>query len=241
MGSIKGQTAVVTGGGTGVGAAVALALAGAGADVHLVGRRLENLNAVAAKARSFGSSAECHSFDLATGSGQMELAQQLVRRLPRLDILVQSAGVHCADLVEQSNLSDFDLQYQTNVRAPYVLAQALLPTLKERKGQMVFINSSSGGVAKPGTAQYNSTKHALRAIADSLRAEVNEYGVRVLSVYLGRTATKMQEEIFRNEGKAHRPELLLQPEDVAAVILNSLCLPRTAEVTDIHIRPMNKS
>ena len=168
MESIKGQTAVVTGGGTGVGAAIALALAGAGADVHLVGRRLENLNAVAAKARGLGSSAECHSFDLAAGSGQMELAQQLVRRLPRLDILVQSAGVHCADLVERSSLSDFDLQYQTNVRAPYVLAQALLPTLKVRKGQMVFINSSSGVVAKPGTAQYDSTKHALRAIADSL-------------------------------------------------------------------------
>jgi NADP-dependent 3-hydroxy acid dehydrogenase YdfG len=240
MNSIKGQTAVITGGGTGVGAAIALALARAGVDVHLVGRRLENLKAVATKARSLGSNAVCHSADLATGSGQMKLGQQLARNLPELDILVQSAGVYSSSMIEQASLADFDRQYQTNVRAPYVLAQSLLPLLKVRHGQAVFINSSGGIDAKATTAQYDSTKHALRAIADSLRAEINAHGVRVLSVYLGRTASEMQEKIFRNEGKTYRPELLLQPDDVASVVLNALCLARTAEVTDIHIRPMNK-
>ena len=91
------------------------------------------------------------------------------------------------------------------------------------------------------SAQYDSTKHALRAIADSLRGEINEHGVRVLSVYLGRTASEMQEQICQMEGKPYRPELLLQPNDVASVILNALSLPRTAEVTDIWIRPMIKS
>jgi NADP-dependent 3-hydroxy acid dehydrogenase YdfG len=113
--------------------------------------------------------------------------------------------------------------------------------LKVRRGQIVFINSSSGLTAKPNSAPYNATKHALKAIADSLRAEVNAFGVRVISVYLGRTASEMQERIHRAEGKPYRPELLLQPEDVAAVIMNALALPRTAEVTDIHIRPMNKT
>jgi NADP-dependent 3-hydroxy acid dehydrogenase YdfG len=105
----------------------------------------------------------------------------------------------------------------------------------------VFINSSSGIVAKPTSAQYDSTKHALKAIADSLRSEINVDGVRVLSVYLGRTASKMQERICKMERKPYRPELLLQPSDVASVILNALGLPRTAEVTDIHIRPMIKT
>ena len=195
---------------------------------------------MADKARSFGSKAVCHSADLATSYGQMELAQQLACNLPQLDILVQAAGAYSASPIGQANLADFDRQYQTNVRAPYVLLQLLLPLLKVRRGQVVFINSSSGIAAKASTAQYDSTKHALRAIADSLRAEVNPHGVRVLSVYLGRTASEMQEEIFRNEGKLYRPELLLQPADVASVILNSLCLSSTAEVTDIHIRPMNK-
>jgi NADP-dependent 3-hydroxy acid dehydrogenase YdfG len=113
--------------------------------------------------------------------------------------------------------------------------------LKERHGQVVFINSSSAIAAKPMSAQYDSTKHALKAIADSLRAEVNLHGVRVLSVYLGRTASEMQERIYQMQGKVYRPELLLQPADVASVLVNALSLPRTAEVTDISIRPMIKS
>src|SRR5262249_39921193 len=167
--------------------------------------------------------------------------QQLKRDLPHVDILIQSAGVHFAGSIEHASLTDFDRLYQTNVRAPYVLTQALLPLLKERRGQVVFINSSSGIAAKPMTAQYDSTKHALKAIADSLRGEVNAHGIRVLSVYLGRTASEMQEKIFRMEARPYHPELLLQPADVAFVILNALTLPRTAEVTDIHIRPMIKS
>ena len=138
-------------------------------------------------------------------------------------------------------LVDFDTQYQTNVRAPYALTQSLLPHLKRRHGQVVFINSSSGVVAKPTSGQYDSTKHALRAIADSLRAEINPHGVRVLSVYLGRTASEMQERIHKKEGRSYRSKILSQPEDVASVILNALRLPGTAEVTDIHIRPLMKS
>jgi NADP-dependent 3-hydroxy acid dehydrogenase YdfG len=199
------------------------------------------LESVAAKSRSFGSEATCYSSDLATISGQFELVQRLVRDLPRVDILIQSAGVYFAGPIEHATLMDFDRQYQTNVRAPYVLTQALLPMLKVQRGQVVFINSSSGTSAKPMSAQYDSTKHALKAIADSLRGEVNAHGVRVLSVFLGRTASEMQEKIYQMEGRPYHPELLLQPEDVASVIVNALCLPRTAEVTDLHIRPMIKA
>lgn len=241
MKSLRGQTAVITGGGSGVGAAIALALAGEGVDIHLVGRNPQKLESVTAKARIMGARASHHSHDLATSSGQMAAAQDLTRDLPRLDILVQAAGVYTASSIEQATLADFDRHYQTNVRAPYLLAQSLLPLLKMNRGQVVFINSSSGIAAKANTAQYDSTKHALRAIADSLRAEVNTSGVRVLSVYPGRTATEMQERIFCAEGRPYRPELLLQPDDIASVVLNCLCLAHTAEVTDVHIRPMKKA
>ncbi len=236
-----GQTAIITGGGTGVGAAVALALAGAGASIHLIGRRPETLESVAAKARGLGSEAICYSGDLADNSGQLELAQRLLRDLRQVDILIQNAATYAAGPIEWASLAEFDAQYQTNVRAPYVLTQALLPMLKARRGQVVFVNSSSGIVAKPLSAQYDSTKHALKAIADSLRGEVNAHGIRVLTVYLGRTATDMQERIHRMQGRPYQPELLLQPEDVASVILHALSLPPTAEVTDIHIRPMTKT
>jgi len=237
----ENRTAIITGGGTGVGAATALALAGAGAAIHLVGRRLDPLQAVAAKVRGLDSEATCHAIDLADNSAQLELAQRLVRDLAHIDILVQNAATFASDPFERADPAELDRLYRTNVRAPYILTQALLPKLRARRGQVVFINSSSGLAARATTAQYDSTKHALKAIADSLRGEVNAHGVRVLSVYLGRTASEMQKRIHRIEGKPYRPELLLQPEDVASVILNALSLPQTAEVTDIYIRPMIKT
>jgi NADP-dependent 3-hydroxy acid dehydrogenase YdfG len=237
----EGRTAVITGGGTGVGAALALALAEAGASIYLIGRRLNVLELVAAKALSLGSQAVCYSADISSNSGQFEVTQRLKGDLMHVDILIQNAAMYVGGAIEDADLSDFDKQYQTNVRAPFVLTQALLPMLKAQRGQVVFINSSSGISAKPMSAQYDSTKHALKAIADSLRGEVNAHGVRVLSVYLGRTASEMQERICQMERKPYRPELLLQPNDVASVILHALSLPRSAEVTDISIRPMIKS
>jgi NADP-dependent 3-hydroxy acid dehydrogenase YdfG len=239
--SFEGQTAVITGGGSGVGAAVAIALARAGARVYLIGRRLEKLQLVAAKARHLGAEAACCSADISSSSDLREVTRRIKADLQHVDILVQNAAMYAASCIQDADLSDFDKQYQTNVRAPYALTQALLPMLKARSGQVVFINSSSALAAKPMTAQYDSTKHALKAIADSLRGEINKHGVRVLSVYLGRTASEMQERIYQMEGRPYRPELLLQPDDVASVVVNALSLTRTAEVTDISIRPMIKS
>ena len=103
------------------------------------------------------------------------------------------------------------------------------------------MNSTVGLEARAGVGQYASTQHALRAIADALRAEVNSDGVRVLTVYLGRTATARQKRIFQLEGRQYTPELLMQPEDVAHMVMAAIRLPRTAEVTEIRMRPLVKS
>jgi NAD(P)-dependent dehydrogenase (short-subunit alcohol dehydrogenase family) len=174
-----------------------------------------------------------------------EELQTLLRHLEEvgsLDVLIHCAGVIHQDPMEHARIQDLDLQYSTNVRAPYLLTQRLLPLLIAARGQIVFINSSVVLAAKrPEIGQYAATKHALKAIAESLREEVNPKGVRVLSAYLGRTATPMQEALFRAEGKTYHPETLLQPEEVASIVLHTLLLPPTAEVTDISIRPMRKS
>ena len=116
-----------------------------------------------------------------------------------------------------------------------------LPTLKSQRGQILFVNSSSGLVAKANAGQYAASKHALKAFADSLRAEVNPEGVRVTSLFLGRTASRMQAAVHAAERKQYHPDLLMQPEDVAVMAIQALTLPRTAEVTEIHMRPMQKS
>jgi NADP-dependent 3-hydroxy acid dehydrogenase YdfG len=78
-------------------------------------------------------------------------------------------------------------------------------------------------------------------MANALREEVNPFGVRVLNIFPGRTATPRMRALFAAEGRRYRPAALLQPEDIAAMIVQALSLPRTAEVTEIHIRPMRKS
>lgn len=238
---LEGRTAVVTGGGTGIGAALALALAKEGAALHLVGRRPEPLQSIASEAGKIGVRVECYRTDLSIAASHLELVERLERSLPRLDLLIHNAAMHSIGPIEDGNLAELDKLYQTNVRAPYVLTKAMLPLLKQRQGQIVFVNSSSGVAAKPLSAQYDASKHALKAIADSLRGEVNQHGVRVLSVFLGRTATEMQAQLHQLENKPYRPELLLQPADVASVVINALLLPRTAEVTDLHMRPMIKT
>jgi NADP-dependent 3-hydroxy acid dehydrogenase YdfG len=113
--------------------------------------------------------------------------------------------------------------------------------LARTRGDIVFINSTAVLLpARPEIAHYAASKHALRAIADGVRAAVNPMGVRVLSIYAGRTATPMQEAVFRHEGRAYDADKLLQPRDVAAMLVSALLLPRTAEVTDITIRPAAK-
>lgn len=234
------KVAVVTGASSGIGKAITLALAEQGVTVCLVGRRLDALEEAAKIARETAVRILTHQADLTLSEDIQDMVMRLKDEAGHVDILVHSAGVISLGEVETTSVKDFDYQYAINVRAPYVLTQALLPMIRSSRGQIVFLNSTAGRVAVPGASQYAATKHALKAIADSLRGEVNADGIRVLSVFVGRTATPMQAGVHEMEGRRYVPETLMQPQDVAMVVINALSLPRTAEVTDISIRPMIK-
>jgi NADP-dependent 3-hydroxy acid dehydrogenase YdfG len=237
--SLKGGVAVVTGAGGGIGAALALALLGEGATVFAVGRKRERLESAVSGFKS--DRARVCPADLTSADDVQSIRNTLEGEFGRLDLLLHSAGVISHATVEQSAVVDLDAQYAANLRAPYVLTQVMLPLLKACSGQIVFINSSAGLSARPNAGQFCATQHGLRALADSVRAEVNGYGIRVLSVYPGRTATSRQAALYAKAGTEYHPELLLQPEDIASVVLNAVTLPKTAEVTDITVRPMQKS
>jgi NADP-dependent 3-hydroxy acid dehydrogenase YdfG len=241
MTSIKNQVAVITGASSGIGKAVALGLAAEGVTTCLLGRKLETLDAVATLARKLAPQVLCYQVDLTSDKEVRKIADLILQDVGHLDMLIHSAGVISFGRLESAPLEEFDRQYRTNVRAPYALTQALLPLLRTRRGQIVFINSSAGLNASANVGQYAATKHALKAVADSFRKEVNAEGLRVLSIYPGRTASPMQEALFRGEGRKYRPELLIQPEDLASVVINTLALSRSAEVTDINVRPLVKS
>lgn len=238
--TFKNKVAVVTGASSGVGKAIALGLAAQGTTLCLVGRNLETLETVATSARATATQVLCYETDLALDKDIIKLKDCLQKDCGRVGLLIHSAGVISLGRVEATPVEDFDLQYRINVRAPYLLTQALLPMLRLSAGQIVFINSGVITNSRADVAQYAATKYGLKALADSLRDEVNAEGLRVLSVYLGRTASPMQVMVHEKEGKVYDPGWLIQPDNVAAVVINALSLPYSAEVTDISIRPMKK-
>jgi NADP-dependent 3-hydroxy acid dehydrogenase YdfG len=236
-----GLTAVVTGASGEIGGAIALSLADLGATVCIVARRAPELDALAARGGPGSPPMLVHPADLTLDPEIERLGERAERELGRLDLLVHSAGVIACGSNETALAEDLDRQYRANLRAPWTLTKVLLPLLKSSRGQVVFVGSSAGLEARAGLGQFAATQHAFRAIADALRAEVNADGVRVLTLYLGRTATARQARIFKLEGRPYSPELLMQPSDVAEMVVATLRLPRTAEVTEIRMRPLLKS
>jgi NADP-dependent 3-hydroxy acid dehydrogenase YdfG len=237
--ALDGSTALVTGASGGIGRAIALALAERGADLWLVARGRDELEAAAREVRAGAPRVEVRPTDL-TADDQVERLAAELNDPGRLDVLVHSAGVMALGPMEGAALSDFDAQYATNVRGVYALTQALLPALKTSRGQVVFMNSTAALHPGAGVGQYAATSAAVRVIADSLRDEINEDGVRVLSVFPGRTATPRQKRIHAGEGRDYLPERLMQPSDVARMVVAALELPRTAEVTELSMRPFLK-
>jgi NADP-dependent 3-hydroxy acid dehydrogenase YdfG len=179
--------------------------------------------------------------DISVDGAAQAMVDALLARVVSLDILVHCAGIMQTGSVEGMNLIDFDRAFEINVRSPYALTQAALPALKIGRGQVLFVNSSIIRAANTaGRGIHAVTQAASKAFANSLRDEINSYGVRVLSIVPGRTATLRQEQLHAAAGQPYRPELLLQPEDIAELACNALLLPRTAEATDLFIRPMHK-
>jgi len=241
VGSLANQMAIVSGASSGIGRAIALELAREGASLCLLGRDEERLLGTARTATNSSPKVTVYQVDFSSEQDLSCLIQRLEQELEYVDVLVHAAGDIVLGDMNSLTIDDLDRQYKINLRAPYLLTQKLLPRVRARRGQVVFINSSMGVHARANVGQYAATKHALKAVADSLRDEVNPDGVRVLSIFAGRTASAMQETIHRLENKAYNAQLLLQPEDIASVVIHLLTLPRTAEVTDIHIRPLVKS
>jgi NAD(P)-dependent dehydrogenase (short-subunit alcohol dehydrogenase family) len=236
-GPLSGRIGLVTGASSGIGRAVALALAAAGVRVLAVGRDATRLQETADVAAAAGASLAPVSCDLTVDDDVRVLVGRVATEAGALDVLVHCAGIIDFGAIEEAPVEQLDGLLRTNLRAPYLLTQALLPLLRERGGHVVFVNSSAAIRPSAGAAAYGATRHALRGLADALRDEVNAAGVRVTSLYLGRTRTPMQAKVYRWEGRDEPLDDLLEPDDIASIVVAVLALPPTAEVTDVHLRP----
>lgn len=239
---LAGRTAVVTGASSGIGQAIALRLVAEGVTVNAVGRDKVRLDQLLASGIAAGAPG-------GVIAAQVDLTDDDARRAfvaglsagPRVDLLIHSAGAYRSGDHVDAPIGDLDALYASNVRAPYALTQELLPALRAGGGDIVVVNSTQGIRVASGVGQFAATQHAMRAITDSLRQEVNADGIRVCSIHLGRTATPRQEAIFAKEGQPYAPQLLVQPADVAEVLVAVLALPANAELTEVRLRPAKKS
>jgi NADP-dependent 3-hydroxy acid dehydrogenase YdfG len=228
-GKFEGKRFVVTGATGAIGFAIARALVAAGAQMIATARDARRLQRVA---RELGGAAT-HAVDLTREDQVLALARVCG---PPVDGVLHAAGSYEVATVRDASSATLAGLLASHVESTWNLARAFVSELAARQGEFVVIASS----VRPGVGlgPYAAAKAAQTALVESLRAEVNPLGVRVLLVHPGRTAGTIQERLAAREGHAYHPERLLQPADIAAAILGAMALPRTAETTDLHLRPM---
>lgn len=226
------MTYVLTGAGSGIGAAIAARLIERNNEVWLLARTPE-------RATELASAVPGARTLVADLSEPDRLAEHLKRQqLPAsVDGLLHVAGVVELGGVEELDVRTWDRLLAVNLVAPAELTRLLLPALRRGRGQVLFLNSGSGLRAHGRWAAYAASKHGLRALADALREEETAHGIRVVSVYPGKTATPMQLKVRAQEQEPYDPLDWMDAESVATAVLAALGLPRDASVTDLTIRP----
>ncbi|MGH3314220.1 MAG: SDR family oxidoreductase [Streptomyces sp.] len=227
-------THLITGAGSGIGAAVAQRLLERGDELWLLARDAGRARELAQR---FGGAR--------TVVGDLEEPERLSwalsqQELPgRLDSLHHIAGVVELGGIDELTPKIWNSTLAANLVAPAELTRLLLPQLRVARGHVLFVNSGAGLRANPQWAAYAASKHGLKALADALREEERGHGVKVTSVYPGRTATPMQEKVHSQEGKEYDPGRWIQPGAVATTLLTALDLPGGgAEVTDLSVKPV---
>lgn len=225
-------THLITGAGSGIGVALASRLSQRGDELVLLARdevRAGHLTELFPGSRAVVA-------DLADPAGLAAALEE--QDLPTsLDSVLHVAGVVDLGTVAELSADLWRGTIDVNLLAPAELTRILLPALRAARGQVVFVNSGAGLSAHPLWSAYAASKHGLRALADSLRGEEKEHGVRVTSVFPGRVATPMQEKVHSQEGRTYHAADWIDPASVATTILTALDLPRDAEVTDVMVRP----
>lgn len=221
---------VLTGAGSGIGLAVARRLADRGDRLVLIAR--DRGRAGELEAELPGSTA------IVADLTHPEQIAAAVTGLPdRVDSVIHAAGIVDLGAIADLPLAAWVDQLTVNLVAPAELTRALLPRVRAACGQVLFVNSGAGLTAHPGWGAYAASKHGLKALADALRGEEAPHGVRVTTVYPGRTATPMQARVHEQEGRPYDPGAFIDPESVAEAVLTALTLPRDAVISDLTVRP----
>jgi NADP-dependent 3-hydroxy acid dehydrogenase YdfG len=237
MTSSTERYALITGAGSGIGQATALEFARAGIHLVLIGRRLENLEAVAAEAQALGVKTQCHSLDLTQLEFLREQIQTIANALPSLDIVINNAGMGYTGNLMDTPLTDWQQTLDLNLTAVFQVCQGILPKLRSQTQPSTILNVSSiaGHQVFPGWGAYCVSKFGLMALSKALALEERANGVRVMTISPGSVNTPLW-DTDKVDADFDRTAMLT-PEIVAQSIVHAALMPSHAAIEDLILMP----
>ena len=224
MESIKGKNAIITGAGKGIGRAVAIALAQEGVNVGLLARTLSDLEKLAEELKPYEVNVSIATVDVANIDAVNSAVLKVKNELGSIDILINNAGTASFAKFLELEPSRWEEILKINLFGAYYTARAVLPEMIEKQsGDIINISSTAGKNGAAVTSAYSASKFALIGMSESLMQEVRKHNIRVSTLTPSTVASDMAKELKLTDGN---PEKVMQPEDLAELIIAQLKLNR---------------
>lgn len=240
--SLENKNILLIGGGTGMGRSIALALAESGAKVAISGRRMEMLKSTADKLEN-DQAIFCKQADVTNRQSLESLFEWFDKTVGNLDCLIHAAGINVAlRSMQELSPEDWDKLIEINLTGSYnVLRLALDRMRPNKRGQIILVNSVAGRRSVPlGGIGYNASKFGLTGLGVGLAEEEKDNGIRITNLYPGEVNTPILENRKTPPTQEHR-DSILQPEDIASVVLHICSLPDRVHIPELVIKPARQS
>ncbi len=231
------KTALITGATSGIGYATAFEFAKHNINLILCGRRLERLETLQ-KDLSKLTNVHILNFDVRNKEATFNAIESLPEDFKTIDILINNAGnAHGLDPINKGSIDDWDAMMDINVKGLLYVSKAIIPGMTERKsGHIINIGSSAGKEVYPNGNVYCGSKHAVLAITEGMRIDLNPFGIKVGAVNPGMVETEFSKIRFKGDKIAdsvYQGFKALQAEDVAEVIYFAVSRPPHVNIADV--------
>jgi short-subunit dehydrogenase len=235
---LRGKTAIITGASAGIGQACARALAGEGARLVLTARRQDRLEKLKKEIEKTGGKAVIVAGDAREEETAVRTIKAAMDAFDRIDILINNAGMGNYKNLADTNAAEYDEMMDTNVRSTFLFSRHTVPVMtKQKSGLILMISSMAGVYGFAGEAVYCMTKFAQVGFAQALDRELREKGIKVGAICPGGTKTEFAIGKGRTE-KSVRQSNMLDPEDVAGVVLMACMQSPRSRIIELQMRTM---